>query len=179
VSDIVTVDRRSLGNRLADEVSRVAGLRTALHDADVTLDANEWLDAIEGETNFQEAIEQIAMAVLEVQGQIAGVEHQIDKLGTRKARLKALDTTLRGIALAAMDRAEVKTIRRPTVTATVKPVPQKVADDIDEALVPSAYFEPQPPKLNKAKVLQDLKEGRDVPGARLTNGGITIQMRFN
>jgi hypothetical protein len=175
----MTAERRDLQSMLANEVARVADLRAALDAGNVDLDANEWLDAIEGETDFQEAIEQIALAVLETQGQIVGIKHQEERLAARRKRLADLETTLKGIAHAAMDRATVKNIKRPAVTVSVKAVPKAIAAGLDEAEIPSEYFEPQPPKLNRKKLLEDLKDGKEIPGARLNNGGSTIQMRFS
>lgn len=43
----------------------------------------------------------------------------------------------------------------------------KSADIVNESLIPEEYKVPQEPKISKADILKDLKEGKDVPGANL------------
>lgn len=168
---------RKLSGVIADEVARVADLRAVLDDGGHELDANEWLDAIEGETDFNEAIEMIAQAVFELDGQAAGCKAMIDRVSSRKSRLENSADTLRGIMLAAMDKADVKTIKRSFVTVSLKAKPPALAK-IDEAEIPSRFFAPQPPKLDKKALKAALSDGEKVPGANLDNGGISLQVRF-
>lgn len=41
------------------------------------------------------------------------------------------------------------------------------ADITDNALIPFEYYEVQPPKINKKAVLEDLRSGKEISGARL------------
>ncbi|MGE0857439.1 MAG: siphovirus Gp157 family protein [Hyphomicrobiaceae bacterium] len=43
--------------------------------------------------------------------------------------------------------------------------------------IPSEFWKPQPPRLDKKVVLDALKAGAVVPGAELSNGGETLSMR--
>lgn len=40
----------------------------------------------------------------------------------------------------------------------------------DESYIPEGYWEPQPPKLNRRELLDDLKQGAEVMGVELTQG---------
>lgn len=44
----------------------------------------------------------------------------------------------------------------------------------DPTVLPTQYFEPQPPKLKKCDLLRDLKAGADVLGATLVVGVQTL-----
>lgn len=41
---------------------------------------------------------------------------------------------------------------------------------IDESFIPVGYFEPQPDKLNRKELLEDLKQGDEVRGAEIVQG---------
>lgn len=52
----------------------------------------------------------------------------------------------------------------------------KAAQIVNEELLNRAYFIPQPPKLDKAAVREDLLAGKEVPGAVLSESqGVTIR----
>ncbi len=48
---------------------------------------------------------------------------------------------------------------------------------VDEGQVPDDFWRPQPPKLDRQGLISALKAGREVPGAVLGNGGMTISVR--
>jgi hypothetical protein len=48
---------------------------------------------------------------------------------------------------------------------------------IDEAAVPSIYWEPQEPRLNRQGLLADLKQGSEVTGVALTNPEPVLSVR--
>lgn len=160
---------------VADELSDVVKLREELAEHD--LDATAWLDAIEGETDFQEAIGEVASAIFEIDGQVAGVKSMEEVLRRRKSRLERTKDSLRGVILMAMENAGVHSVKRPHVTVSTKNKPREIAE-IDEALVPSSFFVPQPPKLDRKALKQALADGEEVEGARLDNGGLSLTMRF-
>lgn len=168
----------ALTQTIANEVARVADLRAHLDQGGVDLDPNEWLDAIEGETDFQEAIGEVARLIFEIEGQIAGVKAMEETLKKRRSRLEKSEETLRGVILSAMDKADVPSIKRDFVTVTAKPKPREV-DEVDEAAVPSRFFVPQPPRLDKAFLRSALRSGEVVPGAKLDNGGLTLALKFS
>ena len=48
---------------------------------------------------------------------------------------------------------------------------------IEEKQIPEAFWKPQPAKLDRQGLLSALKDGLDVPGVALGNGGVTIAVR--
>ena len=46
-----------------------------------------------------------------------------------------------------------------------------------EALIPAKFWKPQDPKLDRAAVAEALKAGETVPGASLSNGGLSLSIR--
>ena len=133
-------------------------------------------DLIEGETSFFEAIEVALSEIEECEILATGLNAHIDKLQTRLKRIDGRAGKLRGIIDQAFQMAEVKTHVFDRATITTKSVPPKLVV-LEEAEIPSDYFTPQPPKMDRASLLKDLKAGKTIPGASLSNGGQTIQIR--
>jgi hypothetical protein len=48
---------------------------------------------------------------------------------------------------------------------------------LDENEIPEQFLVPQPPKVDKRKLLDFLKNGNTVTGAELSNGGNTLSVR--
>lgn len=132
-------------------------------------------DMIEGETGFFEAVEGALAEIDECDVMATGLKAHIEKLRERLARIERRAETVRGMIDQAFQVAEVKSHKFPTATITQKPVPPKLIVN-DESQIPSEFFKPQPPKLDRKALLDAAKAG-EVPGAGLSNGGITIQIR--
>ena len=48
---------------------------------------------------------------------------------------------------------------------------------VTEEDIPSPYWTPQPPKLNRQAVLNDLKMGEEIPGVQLGNRESVLTVR--
>jgi hypothetical protein len=143
-------------------------------------DANDpalLLDMIEGETNLAEACALVLEQTHEDEILIEGLDAKIKELQTRKGRMEKSIESRRGIILMAMDKAGLQTIRSPLGTMTARPTPPKVTI-MDEVRIPSKFWKPSDPKLDRAAVAEALKAGEAVPGATLSNGGLTLSVRI-
>lgn len=156
------------------ELREAMKLRQMLgEDVDPTL----LLDTIEGETNLAEACAVVLEQTHEDEILIEGLDAKIKELQTRKGRMEKSIESRRGIILMAMDRAGLHTIRSPLGTMTARPTPPKTTIT-DEALIPARFWKPSDPKLDRAAVAEALKAGEAVPGAALSNGGLTLSVRI-
>lgn len=133
-------------------------------------------DMVEGETSLIEALDLALSQISLDQGLLVGIKSHTDKVATRKARIEKRIGILKSAIQSALNAAHIKTHEGPTATVTTKAIP-KSAIVVDESAIPSKYFKPQPPKLDKKALLADLKDG-SVDGAELSNGGETIQIRI-
>ena len=48
---------------------------------------------------------------------------------------------------------------------------------LDEAAVPSIYWEPREPRLNRQELLSELKEGAEIEGVALSNPEPVLSVR--
>lgn len=133
---------------------------------------------VEGETGIHEAIEGAARAVFEDTGRLEGIEAMIKTLEGRRDRIKDRIEIMRAAICVAMQEAEIPKKDLGFCTVTRKPVTQS-ALIIDESLIPSDYWKSQEPKLDKRAVLAALKDKIEIPGAALSNGDETIQMKWS
>ena len=140
-------------------------------------DEDARLDLIEGETSLLEAIDAMLARMTELMGYEDGIDAAIDDLKSRKARFATQQDRIRGLLQHAMMVADLRKVERPIGTVSLRAVaPQLVVTE--EADIPVEYWTPAEPKLNKRRLLAALKDGDQVPGCELSNGGETVSMRF-
>ncbi|WP_341893786.1 siphovirus Gp157 family protein [Ferrovibrio terrae] len=159
---------------LAQETNGAIDLRKALvdHGDDVDL----ILTAIEGETNFNEAIGAVYSEVLEDEILLDGLGTKIEELTKRQQRIKQSIETRKNIILMAMERANVPMVKTSLVTISKRATPGVAVID-NESLIPATFWEKQDPKLNKVALNAALKDGGTIPGVSRSNGGITLSFR--
>lgn len=134
------------------------------------------LDMIEGETNLAEACVVVLEETYEDEILIAGLDAHIKEMQTRKGRMEKSVETRRTIILAAMDRAGIPTIKSALGTMSVRPTAPKTIIS-DETQIPAKFWKPSDPALDRKALGDALKAGETVPGAALSNGGVTLSIR--
>lgn len=133
-------------------------------------------DMMEGETELRPLILKMAEKIGEDNAMILGIEEWAKKVLARKTRLQERVEGFRAIILSAMQMAAINKLESALGTLSLKTVPGKVIVT-DESLIPAEYWEKQDPKLSKKLVGEALKAGTKVPGAEMSNGGITLNIR--
>jgi len=172
--------------------------------ADLVAGDPEFLsDAIEGETNLFEQLDALVISVRADEALADGTERLIERLKIRKEAIDKRAETKRSLIGSAMEIAEIRSRETPAGTVTLKKIPPKVIVT-EEADIPSSYFKTPDPRLDlkaigaalkaRSKALDDaaaveVPEEREaaraaaetafppIPGATLSNGGTTIQIR--
>lgn len=164
-------------NELAkiDQLKKVLEDSGALYDENGDIDQSLLLDMIEGETDIHELIIEVEDKIAEYDSQSEAIKIRIDKLKKRQDRVKKSSDSLRMVVLAAMDKAGIKTIKGDAATITVKRKPPALVIT-EESLIPAIYFE-SVPKLLKKDLIKDIKEGKEIEGAELDNGGISLMIK--
>ena len=132
-------------------------------------------DMVEGETDFFEAVEKALDEIGECEIIAAGIKDMQSRLSQRLSRTNLRAERLRGLIDQAFQMARISAHKFPTATVATKRVPPKLVIT-DEAAIPTKFYAPQPPKLDKRALLEAVKSG-PVEGAQLSNGGTTILIR--
>ncbi len=135
-------------------------------------------DLVEGETSLNEAIDAAVQKLVDDVAAMKGLNEMIDLLKARKDRLEARIGNFRTALATALEQAGRKKIEHAAVTISLRAVPASVAVT-DEAAIPSRFWKPSEPKLDKRALLDALKANEEVPGASLSNGGTTLALKWD
>lgn len=133
-------------------------------------------DTMEGETGLRELIGALAADDVSDSAIMAAIGDLAKKLGARADRIKRRKEMRRALIGSALQMAELKKLETPAGTVTLRAVAPK-AVVIEEADIPPEFFEQPPPKLKMAALTAALNDGAEIPGAVLSNGSTTIQIR--
>lgn len=150
-----------------------AQLREILGDDE---DTETLRDTIEGEIDLNGLICLAAEQNVTDQGLADGLAETIKKLQARKGRIEARIDMRRAAILTAMSAGEIRKIETPAGTISRKAVPPSLLI-VEEAKIPSSYWKPSDPKLDRKALADALKAGTAVPGVMMSNGSKTIQIR--
>ena len=137
------------------------------------MDLEELALVVESETNLNEALEALGEQVQDYElNMIVGLKNRITELTARKSRLEKTAGTYRAMILSIMEKTGQDKIAGALMTLSVRKVKPAVVVE-DEIRIPSLYWKPQDPRLDRKAVLEALNEGTTIEGARLDAGGTT------
>ena len=140
------------------------------------IDDQTLADTLEGETDLQQMLVAIMRSADEDEMLVAGIKARAEDLAERRKRIERRIETKEAIVLHAMEKANLKKIEAPDFTVSTRATPAAVIVT-DEKLIPADYWKPQDPTLDKAGIRDALKAKKDIPGATLSNGGVTLSVR--
>ena len=149
----------------------------AAHKDIIAGDDDFAMDVVEGQTDFVEIVNALIAQDGEDAAQIEAIQSYIDKIQARGLRINARIEKRRNALLMALQMAGLKTLRCALGSVGLRDTPPK-AVPTDEALIPAEFWKADP-KLDRRAVLAALNDGRDVPGAVLSNGGVSLTIRRN
>ena len=133
-------------------------------------------DTVEGLTDLHEILIAVIRAALTDQALATGLKGRIGDMQGRLERLEDRAAKRRQIAKDVMVELDLKKLAAPDFTASIRPgMPALMV--IDEAAVPSIYWEPREPRLNRQGLVADLKQGTEIAGVALSNPEPVLSVR--
>jgi hypothetical protein len=151
-------------------------IRERLRAEDPQIDEQTLADTVEGLTDLHEILTAIIRAALTDEALAVGLKGRIAEMEQRLGRLQDRATKRRQIAKDVMVELDLKKLTAPDFTASIRPgTPALMV--IDEAAVPSIYWEPRDPRLNRQGLLADLKQGTEITGVTLSNPEPVLSVR--
>jgi hypothetical protein len=137
-------------------------IRDRIRTEDPQIDEQTLADTVEGLTDLHEILTAVIRAALDDQALATGIEGRIGEMQERRDRLQDRATKRRQIAKDMMVELDLKKLSAPDFTASIRPgIPALMV--IDEAAVPSIYWEPREPRLNRQELANNLKQGVALP----------------
>ena len=163
-------------HNLREQAKAAAGLMDILRARDMDDDAVLVADTIEGETSLYEAIDAALETIDGCAIIVAGCKSVEADIKARRDRAADRVTIVRAAIEQALLIADVsQKIVRPTATLTLKKYdPKRIVED--ESKIPSEFFLPQPPKLDR-KLLNEVEPGKNIAGCYMDNGSVGLTIR--
>jgi hypothetical protein len=151
-------------------------VRERLAAEDPSLDEQTLADTVEGLTDLHEILEAVIRAALADEALASGLKGRIGEMEDRLRRLQDRASKRRQIAKEVMTELDLKKLQAADFTASIRSgLPSLVV--INENEIPSIYWEPRDPKLNRTSLIADLKQGSEVSGASLSNPEPVLSVR--
>jgi hypothetical protein len=151
-------------------------IRDRIRAEDPNIDEQTLADTVEGLTDLYEIVAAIVRAAMADEALATGLKGRIAEMQDRLSRLQGCAAKRRQIAKDVMVELDIKKITAPDFTVSIRPgMPSLLV--LDEAVVPSIYWQPVAPRLDRQGLLSELKEGGDIKGVTLSNPEPVLSVR--
>jgi hypothetical protein len=150
--------------------------RALLQERFPEIDDEALRDTLEGISELPEMLATILRSQLEDLALAAALKSRLAEMQERLSRIEGRAEKKRALVASVMERADLRKLTDPEFTVSLRATPPPLVVTA-ESDIPSTYWKPQAPKLDRGSVLAALKAGQFVPGATLGNGGVTIAVR--
>lgn len=161
--------------KVGEELSAWNKVKSMIEDD--CLDEQCLMDTLDGETELFEALCLVKETVLEDEIILTGLKAYIEKLTKRAQRIVTGIETKNNVILSAMITANVPTIKGPLFTLSQSKTAQKVVVS-NESEIPTKFWKSKDPIIDKVALKTALKEKEIIPGATLSNGGVSLKTRI-
>ncbi len=151
-------------------------LRDRIKADDPTIDEQTLADTVEGLTDLHEIVTAIIRSALADEALAAGLKGRIADMQGRLERLQDRASKRRQIAKDVMVELDLKKITAPDFSVSIRPG-MPALQVLDEAAVPSIYWQPSAPRLKRQELLSELKDGVDITGVTLSNPEPVLSVR--
>ena len=151
-------------------------VRERIRALEPKLDEQTLADTVEGLTDLHEILAAIVRAALADEALATGLKSRIAEMQERLERLQERAAKRRQIVKDTMVELDLKKLTAPDFSASIRPgMPALLV--IDEAAVPSIFWEPREPRLDRQGLLAELKQGAEITGVTLSNPEPVLSVR--
>ena len=162
---------------LNTQLVRHRHLRDALLERYPEIDDETLRDTLEGLTDFSDMIAVMIRSAIEDAAMAKGLKGLLEELRGRLERLERRADKKRELAQEAMEQGGYEKLTQPDFTASLRQNRASLTI-VDEAEIPEDFWLPQPPKLSRTLLRDELERGVSVPGALLGNAARSLSVRI-
>lgn len=146
--------------KLAADYNHVIDLADQLDEGTL----KDTLDSIE--EVFDDKVENIAKAIKEIEGQADMIKAEKDRLAKREQTMRNNAKSMKRYVQEQMDAVGKKKIQGELLTVAIQRNAPSIRIESDEN-IPESFYIPQPSKLDKTQLKQELKQGLAIHGVEL------------
>src|SRR5689334_15831910 len=151
-------------------------IRDRIRTEDPQIDEQTLADTVEGLTDVHEIIAAIVRSALADEALATGLKPRVAEMEERLNRLQDRATKRRQIVKEVMVELDIKKVTAPDFTVSIRPgMPALLV--LDEAVVPSIYWQPSAPRLDRQGLLSELKGGAEIDGVALSDPEPVLSVR--
>jgi Siphovirus Gp157 len=143
---------------------------------DPQIDEQTLADTVEGLTDLHEIVQAVIRAALADEALARGLKCRISDMQGRLDRLEDRASKRRQIARDMMLELDLKKLNAPDFAASIREGTASLMV-IDEDAVPSIYWQPSEPRLNRQELAYELKQGAEIAGVALSNPEPVLSVR--
>ena len=163
-----------------DQLTIAAGtyafIRDRIRAEDPRIDEQTLADTVEGLTDLHEIIAAIVRAALADEALATGLKSRVAEMDERLNRLQDRAAKRRQIVKEVMVELDIKKVTAPDFTVSLRAgMPALLV--LDEAVVPSIYWQPSAPRLDRQGLLSELKGGAEIDGVALSDPEPVLSVR--
>lgn len=140
-------------------------------------------EAVEAETSLFELVNAVTESVIADEAVAYGLDAAVDRLKARRTAIAERAGIKRAMIAVALETAGCRRHDAPCATITIKAVPPKLVVT-EESDVPARFWKTSAPVIDRTALLAALKAKASepdlfppIPGATLSNGGSTVQIK--
>ncbi|MCP1359077.1 siphovirus Gp157 family protein [Aneurinibacillus migulanus] len=138
-------------------------LLEAMQDEEQAVSLVDTLESIEEAIDAK--VENIAKVIKTIDGEVKLLKEEEQRLASRRKALEARIDGLKQYTLSMLERAGLTKVKGALLTVGIRNNRPSVV--VDEAELPAEFLVPQPPKPDKQRLYELLKDGQVIAGARL------------
>ena len=151
-------------------------IRDRIRSEDPMIDEQTLADTVEGLTDMHEILAAIIRSALTDEALATGLKTRVSEMQERLERFQDRASKRRQIAKDVMLELDIKKITAPDFSVSIRPgLP--ALQVLDEAAVPSIYWQPSAPRLKRQELLSELKTGTEIEGVALSNPEPVLSVR--
>jgi Gp157 protein len=151
-------------------------LRERIRSQDPTIDDQTLADTVEKLTDVNEILRAVIRSALSDEALASGLKIRMGEMGDRLEWLQNRASKRRQIAKDAMLELGIQKITAPDFSVSIRPgLP--ALQVLDEAVVPSIYWQASAPRLKRQELLSELKMGTEIEGVALSNPEPILSVR--
>lgn len=134
----------------------------------------EWLTSLED--RIEHKAENVAAVIKTLEHEEAALKAEADRLASRAHGVKKNRESLKAYLERTLTEAKLAKIKGRLFTVTLAKKAPGV-EIVDEKAIPLTYWKKPDPVLDRAGLLEALKNGEEIPGAALNTSGQSLRIR--